>query len=183
MAGRMICFQLGCTLFLFGGCTKRWIQFQDMLLMQLKLKHVSDWRTKTPNQTLLQRWPGLKHAHSFKHRPCTKRELQTRPLQSILSLLQHRAAWLTQPDFSPFLSRITACFGNVWHIDKLQLWTLMISRDVKAKCRGYWNPKKLWRLKKNLLKLNKSNTWHHVTNLKQLNPTYCVMSDFYFFIS
>lgn len=50
-----ICFQLGCTLFLFGRRTKRWIQFQDMLLMKLKLKHVCDWRTKAANQKLLQR--------------------------------------------------------------------------------------------------------------------------------
>lgn len=46
MKVRMICFQLGRTLFLFAGCTKKRIQFQDMLLMKLKLKRVSDWRTK-----------------------------------------------------------------------------------------------------------------------------------------
>lgn len=54
MKGGMTCFQLGCTLFLFGRRTKRWIQFQGMLLMKLKLKHVCDWRTKT-NQKPLQR--------------------------------------------------------------------------------------------------------------------------------
>lgn len=66
MEGRAICFQLGCTLFLLGGCTKSWIRFQDMLLMKLKLKHVFDWRTKTENQKLLRRWPGLKRARSSK---------------------------------------------------------------------------------------------------------------------
>lgn len=145
MKGRLICFQLGCTLFLFAGRTKRWIQFQDMLLMKLNLKHVSDWRTKTENQKLLQRWPGLKRAHSSKHQLLTKRQLQTRPLQASCSCNNtKRPAKRSQAFYLCYLE-LQFVLKTLWHMDKPWFRLLMTSRDVKAKNWGYWNLGKLWR--------------------------------------
>lgn len=98
--------------------------------MELKLEHVSDWRTKTESPELLPRWPRAKRAHSSKHGLLTwdkskQRPHAERPVPA--------AAGLYTSDIQDYDFVLKAR----WHVDEVGRRLPMTSRDVEAE--SYWN--------------------------------------------